>query len=127
LPLLSILVDQLHVLEGEHRSVLALGAPAYEANVASALTLIGLSVAPTRTVLSSLQILRAQAARIRALTVASETRTHELEQARQAALLLIEDLRNALEGVTPSVGAQLARAYRAPAYPVRSGARAQPG
>lgn len=112
MPLLSILLDQLQVLESEHRSVLVLGAPAYEANVMSALTLIGLSVAPTRAILSSLQTARDQAVRIRALTVASETRTHELEQARQVALMRIGDLRDALQGATPSVGAQLARADR---------------
>lgn len=109
MPLPPVLLDRVQVLDSEHRSVLAISAPAYVANVGRALTLISVCILPTGHIQTRLHAIRAHAERIAALVLTPDVGVHDLEDARQAALFLIDDLRTALGDARPSVGAHLAR------------------
>ncbi|MDP3747719.1 MAG: hypothetical protein Q8Q88_11810 [Phenylobacterium sp.] len=108
-PLPPVLLDRVQVLDSEHRSVVAISAPAYAANVGQALTLISVCIMSSGHILTRLHAVRAQAERIAALVITPDVSVHDLEDARQAALVLIDDLRAALVDARPSVGAHLAR------------------
>lgn len=109
MPLPHVIADQLHVLEAEHRSVVAVSAPAYSQNVAAALAFIAICVVPTRAILASLGTMRDHITCIRALVGAPATHTRELEAARLHAVAGIGHLRGVLDSASPSVSAQVSR------------------
>jgi hypothetical protein len=112
MPLAPLLANQLSVLEGEHRSFLAVSAPAYHDNVARALTFIGLAVVPSPRIGAAIARVRRRAQDLVVLLQRPETVTAEIEAARHAAVRGVLDLREALDSAQPSPGAIIAGRQR---------------
>ncbi len=108
MPLRSLLVNQIHVLEGEHRSVAAISSPGYGANVANALMIITLAIVLTPAIRERLANMRGHMTRICDLAHAPLSGLPQLEAARRDAHLCIDLLRLALADACPSVNMQLA-------------------